>query len=134
MQPAPLWRRLAAGLYDLLLILALCMIGAFAVLPFTGGEAVPAGTRWFQAYLAALIATYYLWCWVRGGQTLGMRTWRLRLVADAGALSWPRALLRLVVALIGMAVLGLGLWWALWEPRRRMWHDLAAGTSVQHQP
>jgi uncharacterized RDD family membrane protein YckC len=134
MRPAPLWRRLAAAFYDLLLILALCMVGAFAVLPFTGGQAVPAGTLWFQIYLAVLVAGYYLWCWTRSGQTLGMRTWRVRVVADAGALSWSRAVLRLLLALVSIAALGLGLWWSLWEPRRRMWHDMLAGTAVVQLP
>ena len=60
-----------------------------------------------------------------------MRAWRLRVVAEDGSrLSTPRALLRFLVALVSLAALGGGFWWALIDQHRRTWHDIAATTLM----
>jgi len=72
--------------------------------------------------------------WSRGGQTIGMRAWRLRVVgADDAPLRWPRALLRFVVGLISLAALGIGFLWGLFDSQKRTWHDIAAGTLLVRQ-
>jgi len=127
---APLWRRLAAGAYDLLPLAAILMIATALVFPITRAGIAP-GTLWFQAYLVLVVFAYYGISWRRGGQTIGMRTWRLRAVADDGAaLSWRQIMLRFAVALVSLGTLGAGFVAALFDPRRRTWHDVAAGTVV----
>ena len=93
------------------------------------------GTQWYRAWLLLVAFAYYGVSWRLGGQTIGMKAWRLRVVPDAGvALSWPRAALRFAVAVVSVAALGAGVFAAWFDPRRRMWHDLAAGTSVVLEP
>ena len=82
-------RRLAALVYDTLLIAALLMVFTAVSLIFTHGEAVLPQTAgpWVHVYRAGLIgviAGYFVLNWVRSGQTLGMRAWHLRAVADSG--------------------------------------------------
>ncbi|HVF34146.1 MAG TPA: RDD family protein [Candidatus Saccharimonadia bacterium] len=129
-QFAPLWRRLAAGLYDLLPLAAVVMVGTALLFPFTRGG-IEAGTAWYQAWLVLLAFAYYGYSWRRGGATIGMRAWRLRVhSADGGELPWGTVALRFVIALLSVAALGAGLLAALFDARRRMWHDRAADTIV----
>ncbi len=104
---AGLLRRLAALVYDCLLVLAILFAGTLAVLPLTGGEAItPAanGLRVYLAYriyLALLVLGYFGLAWTRRGQTLGMMAWRLRLgTPDGSAPGWPVATLRFVLGLV----------------------------------
>lgn len=127
---AGLARRLAAAIYDLLPLLALWMVGTALLMPFTRAGIEP-HTAWFQAYLLSIAFAYYGWSWKRGGQTIGMKAWRLRAVSDTGApLTWPQVMLRFVIACLGTAMLGAGLVAAIFDARRRMWHDTAARTVV----
>jgi uncharacterized RDD family membrane protein YckC len=137
---APLWRRLAALGYDLMPLLALWMLTAGLVLLAFRGEVdvahqPPLYHLCLQAALLAVTATYFVVSWTRGGQTIGMRAWRIR-VADAQGHS-PRlrqALLRFVVALPAAALAGAGFIWCLFDRDRRAWHDLAAGTRLVGVP
>lgn len=155
---ARLWRRIAANLYDGLLLLAIWMCGGLVVV-LLRGEAVPPMTWWFEVYLIALAFGYFGWSWVRGGQTLGMRAWNIRVQRpDGSALAWDRAALRFGVGGLMVAAIGLGAWaargdgtpqiigtvalgvgllasgWTLIDRHRRGWHDLAAGTIVVVAP
>ena len=142
-QPAPLWKRLAASLYDLLPLIALLMIGTAILLPFSGGalgkpNAMPRSglaALAYQLYLFALIAAYYVWSWHRGGQTIGMRAWRLQVRSTDGSRpSLRQAVLRFFASLVSIAAFGLGLIWMLFDARGRMWHDRWTDTEVMVVP
>lgn len=134
-EPAGILRRLAAGVYDLLPLAAILMLAAALVLPLTGGRGVPPGTLWFQLYLLAVAFAYYGLSWRRGGQTIGMKAWRIRVTREDGTPpTWGDVAVRFAIALVGTAALGVGLLAALFDPRRRMWHDVAAGTLVLRVP
>jgi len=119
--PAGLLRRLAAMFYDALLVIALAFVATFALLPLTDGEAILTSTQGlagnlYQALLVALAFAYFGLCWTRGGQTLGMKAWRIRLeTADGRRLNWVDVLVRFTsgAAFTWMAVLGL---WYLAQP------------------
>ena len=82
--------------------------------------------------VAGLYATI---SWRRGGQTLGMRPWRLRLVAaDGAAPSWRALWLRYAVGTLSLLAAGLGFWWAWFDRDRLAWHDRASGTRVSREP
>lgn len=124
------WRRIAAGLYDLLPLVAILMIATLAVVA-VHGERIPSGTAWYRAYLVAVAFAYYGISWKRGGQTIGMKAWRLRMAPESGgAMRWPQVALRFAVALVSVGAFGAGVFAAWFDPRRRMWHDVAAGTVV----
>jgi len=81
------------------------------------------------AILLAVFAAYFLWCWLRGGQTLAMKTWRIRLVArkDHGRLSPQAALLRFTYALFLVPTL-IGIFWAYVDRDSQFLHDRLAGS------
>jgi len=134
-EPARLPRRLAALVYDLMLLGAVLFMLTLAVFLLRGGRAVPPGTLWFQLCLAAAIVSFFTWFWVHGGQTLGMRAWRLRLVrADGGAVDWRSALVRFAAGVLAALPAGLGLWWAAFDRERRAWHDRLSGTRLVYEP
>jgi uncharacterized RDD family membrane protein YckC len=136
--PASLWLRLFAGAYDLLPLIGLWFVAGVLALAVTGGALDPhrlAHKLLVQALVLALSAAYFVVSWTRGGQTIGMRAWRLRVVqADGSALGAWRALLRFFVALVSLAVLGLGYWWVLFDREKRAWHDIAATTAMVRIP
>jgi uncharacterized RDD family membrane protein YckC len=129
-------RRLAALLYDLLLLAALLMIFTGGALFFTHGAAVVPATAgaWVYAYRAGLvliISGYYLINWLRSGQTLGMRAWRLRVVTDSGKpLAFKAAALRLVVGALAWAPAALGVLWLYFDPDHLALHDRLSKTRV----
>lgn len=133
-QAVTLWRRLAAGVYDLLLVIALWMLVSALFLPLNGGSAPEPGTLLFQVHRYTLLlvtGAFYVGFWRYGGQTLGMRAWRIRLVRDSGGN--PSALdciKRLLAALVSLFSLGLGFAAALLDPEQRTWHDRWTGTRL----
>jgi len=85
----------------------------------------------FQLYLIFVSALYFIVQWVRGGQTLAMKTWRLRLVdADGCAVTVPRAMMRYVAAVASLALVGAGFFWALVDRDDQFLHDRIAGTRI----
>ena len=131
LRAARLSRRVASGLYELLILLALVFI---ATLPFSYlfGDATHGWKRHLlQAWVLTVTAAYFTWFWTRGGQTLPMKTWRLRLVAaDGGSVGFPRALRRFALALLGFAALGLGFLWAFVDRDGQFLHDRLSGTFL----
>lgn len=92
-------RRLAGLPYEGLLLLALLLIAAFPAAGTQGAVASGWPQVFFQLYLAAVVACYFSWFWTHGGQTLPMKTWRVRVVGRGGeSIGASRALLRLVCA------------------------------------
>jgi uncharacterized RDD family membrane protein YckC len=131
LEPASVWRRLAALCYDALLLTALAVCFTLLVLAVRLGAAVPPGSWWFPAALLGLATAFFCGFWVHGGQTLGMRAWRIRVVRDdGGALTWRRAALRFAAALVAALPAGLGLWWSVFDAGKRGWHDRWTGTRV----
>ena len=155
-QPCPLWRRLFALVYDLLIVVAIVMVVGLLCQLATGGTLIRTGAAtvipaWYQVLQGVVVAAYFVSSWLRGGQTVGMRPWRIRVTGDdGGAISMQQALIRLLVAASPLVLLMLApmlglrstLWtllgvWAVWfavallDRRRRALHDLAAHTEIR---
>jgi len=122
-----LLRRLAALVYDGLLLLAVLFLGTLALLPLTGGEAITPTAQGlgvylaYRGYLALLALGYFGLSWTRSGQTLGMKAWKIRLeTASGGAIGWGVAGLRfaLGLALVVSAETGFRLAFAADLPAR----------------
>ena len=132
--PAGLGRRLLAMLYDSLLVFAVAFFAGLAFVAVAGDALSPAKRHFFQAYLVAVLGGYFVFCWRRGGATLAMRTWRLRLVrADGDRPRLGQAWLRYALAWPSI-VLGLGVLWALVDRDRQFLHDRLAGTRIVLDP
>lgn len=120
-------RRLASMLYEAVLLFAVAFFAGFAFHFASGGAPLEGGMRLaHQLLLCAVFAAYFLWCWLRGGQTLAMKAWRVRLVR----VSPRKALLRFLYALV-LVPTGISLLWALVDRERQFLHDRLAGTRLE---
>lgn len=133
------WRVLAL-VYDFWPVLALWMLASAA---FTFGytwsghatrENIPPFSAlqwvlWLVCWL--LTGAYALLSWRRGGQTLGMRPWRLKVVSiDGSAPTWRALATRYAVGSVSLLLAGLGFWWAWFDRERLAWHDRASSTRM----
>jgi uncharacterized RDD family membrane protein YckC len=127
-----LWKHLAALVYDIFPILAIWLITSLIFVVFRGGEEIKPQTTWFQLILLAEVWLYFAYSWKKGGQTLGMRAWKLR-IEKYNELTWGQVSLRFIAGVISTVLLGLGLWNRLWHNQQLTWMDLACGQRVIDQ-
>ncbi len=128
----PLPRRLAAILYDCIVLIGLLF---FAALPPTLMYGEGTTGTWavllMRIYLLAVAFAFFGGFWTHGGQTIGMRAWRVRVVgADGKTIGWRDALVRFAVAFVSWAAAGAGFWWSLFDREGLTWHDRASGTRL----
>ncbi len=125
-------RRIAAQVYDLFLLIALLFLATALLLPFTAGEAISAQqTLIYRIYLAVISFFFYGWFWTHGGQTLGLRAWKIKVLTfDQKPISWIQASLRFASALVSWSFFGLGFLWILVDKNRRSWHDHLSKTAL----
>ena len=129
--PGTLSRRLAALCYDGLVLTALLASFTLAIVALRGGRAIGGGTLWFEAALLAVVLLFFCWFWTHGGQTVGMRAWRIRVISeDGGSVRWGAAVVRFAAAILSVLPLGLGFWWSVLDARGRCWHDRLSRTRV----
>ena len=129
-------RRLVVVIYDGLL-LAGVIFACWAVLwlvlsPLPDSlQSHPAMILAKRCYLLGIALLFYGWFWVFGGQTLGMRAWRLKLVSTTGGtVSWRQAAARFAAAMISWAVVAMGFMWVLADRQNRTWHGILSGTRI----
>lgn len=128
---ASLWRRLAAAIYDLLVVIAILMVLTGLVVLARAGSPFDPRSVWFRLLLIVGWWAYFAWSWTHGGQTLGMRAWRLALVGrDGTAVSLWQATLRFAAAWLSTAAAGLGFLWVLVDRQRLAWHDRLSETLL----
>ncbi|WP_430462084.1 RDD family protein [Thalassolituus sp. LLYu03] len=136
---ANLLRRLAALVYDGLIVIALYIAVGFVVvglLKASTGE-FPGALPWSVS--ASLLFTvsflYYSHSWRKGGQTVGMKAWRIRLISEEkGPVRLSQCMLRSGIGFFSLLAAGLGYWWMLFDKRQRTWHDMASLTRVVFLP
>lgn len=118
-------RRLASLLYESVLVFGVSFFAAWVFYFASGGRDATAGVARaeLQVFILAVLAAYFLWCWLRGGQTLAMRAWKIRLVDVTPG----KAIARFLIA---AAVLPLSILWALFDRDRQFLHDRLAGTRL----
>lgn len=136
-------KRLTALVYDSLVLTAVALAyGALFLavkhaifdVELAQNERATIGTPGFVG-LVLVLQGFYWFFWCRGGQTLGMKAWRLQLIQENGAApTILQAMVRGMIAPFSFFLFGLGFWWSLWEPQGRSWHDLASGTRVVQLP
>lgn len=152
-------RRLACLAYEAVIAVAIAFFATSLFQFASGGGAASGGLRVaLQAYLLAVLAAYFMWCWLRGGQTLAMKAWRIRLVAPGHERVPPAVALRRLVlaglfvgAFIGgvvaaflqhsillsfltLALSGAGIGWAFFDREGQFLHDRLAGTRLERVP
>ena len=118
-------RRLASLLYELLLVFGVAFFAAWIFFFASGGRDATRGVMRaeLRVFILLVLAAYFLWCWLRGGQTLAMRAWKIRLVDVTPS----KAVARFLIA---AALLPLSVLWALLDRDRQFLHDRLAGTRL----
>jgi uncharacterized RDD family membrane protein YckC len=138
--PTPsLVKILFALFYDLIIVLGLFMITGFVVLPIhqliTGEESISAGSIYFPVLLYLVLMFYVCGSWRFGGQTIGMKAWKFRLVSvndqeDLTAPSYQQLCQRFFLAHLSLLLCGIGYWMALWSKPPRLLHDRLTNTQL----
>ena len=124
-------RRIAAMLYDTLLLSAVLFFATALLLPLTGGEALAPGNLLYFTYLLAVSFLYFGWFWTHGGQTLGLKAWKLKACpANGGEMTWRDSVMRYSSSLLSLAPLALGFVWAFFDRDKLMWHDRLSRTRL----
>lgn len=141
---ASLIKRLAALVYDVLVYAAIAMAYGFAVIGIKYGllgvelaenQRAEIGVVGFFGLLATLWGFSAFFWLKKGGQTLGMKAWRLRLVGANGEnLSAGGAVKRLIFGSITLLTGGLGYFWALLDSDSASLHDRLSATRVIQLP
>lgn len=145
---------MACFVYEGVLLFGVVMIAGYLYSSLTQQRHALQGQWGLRAFLLLVLAIYFVGFWSRGGQTVAMKTWHLRLVAVDGApVSQGRALARygaswvwfmpsLAVsgmlgvqtglALFAMVVSGVLAYAlsALLRADRQFWHDALCGTRL----
>ncbi|WP_085315077.1 RDD family protein [Derxia lacustris] len=148
-------RRFASALYEGCLLFGVTFLAGYLFITLSQSRwpMPPERLLAFRLYLFFVVGLYFVWFWRRGGQTLAMKTWRIRLVgADGGAVALLPALLRYLLlwtpmlpaaaalvalpaqpllalpALLGTVLLQWG--WALVDRERQFLHDRLLGTRL----
>jgi len=129
-QQAPSLIKLGACLlYESLVIIAIAFIGAATFVVLFGDATQGIKRLLLQCFIWALIGVYFVLSWVKRGQTLSMRSWKLLLIrqtqsAESTALiNLHTAILRYLLATIGLCVFGLGFFWCLIDKDGLFLHD-----------
>jgi uncharacterized RDD family membrane protein YckC len=126
-----LGRRLLCLVYEALLLTAVILVasGLATALAQTAGIAQPRTLTRIIVVIAC--AGYYAVQWQRRGQTLPMKTWRIRLETTAGGRITPlQALMRMSLATIGYPAMGITILWSLIDRDRQFLHDRLSGTRL----
>ena len=141
-------------IYEGVLLFGVLMAAGLLYATLTGQRNAMVGRHGLQAFLFLVLGSYFSWFWTRGGQTLAMKTWRIRLVHASGAqISMPRAWLRYVFSWLWFAPALVWLWLkggtglapsvatlsagvllyaglSRLNPERQFWHDVVCGTRL----
>ena len=126
-------KHLAAFVYDLFPVIGILIVTSGITLIFRGGEGVKAYTVWFQALIICEIALYYIYFWKIGGQTIGMKAWKIKIQSNDSSLfqiTWQQAFMRFLIGLVSTALLGLGLFWKLTSKNNSSWMDKVSSSHT----
>jgi uncharacterized RDD family membrane protein YckC len=132
--PVGLIRRLMAIFYDLFLLTAILFLATAVINAINNGEAIDSSvtyTIFLRIYLVSIIFFYFGWFWTHGGQTLGMKTWKIKLIDnDSQKINWKQVVIREITAVISWFCFGLGFFWSLFDKQKRSWHDISSSATL----
>ena len=124
-------RRLVCMLYEGLVVFSILLIGFLMPQVVLSGFGWTVSPRALWLHILVLLLIYFVWCWLNGGQTLPMKTWKLRIVnADGLPLRPMQAVLRYLIAWPSILLFGIGIFWVMFDKDQQFLHDRLAGTRI----
>jgi len=128
---AGLLPRFASLGYEGILLIPVLFIAAYLFLALIQTARTPPLQLLFRFWLLAVVGVYFVYCWRNGGQTLAMKTWRIRVARkDGSALSTRQASARFFLALCSLLLCGAGFWWGFVDRERQFLHDRLIGSRL----
>ncbi|MBT3195406.1 MAG: RDD family protein [Candidatus Ruthia sp.] len=125
-----LLRRLGAISYDIFLAFSLAFFIVGAILIAFFDKQAQTDLLIFGVYLTT-VYFYFTWSWVKGRQTLGMKTWKFQIEQNSGKnITHKQAFIRFVLAIISFSVVGLGFIYQLFNKDNLAWHDKHSDTRL----
>lgn len=128
--PVSIWRRIASIIYDALLVLAILIVMS---IPFFGFNVEENNLLkiTMQVYFYFIIQYFFVWFWVNNEGTLGMKTWKIKIVCDNGEkISYKKAIIRFNIAIISILFFGLGFLISFFRKDKKCLHDIISKTSL----
>jgi uncharacterized RDD family membrane protein YckC len=124
-------RRLAAITYDSLLLFGVLFLATIIVMVIFKPAEIQASHLFFPVYLLFVCYLYFVWQWVHGRQTLGMKAWKIMLInADTGMVNWKTASLRFLLALVSLIPFAFGLLWIILDSENVTFYDRYSKTRL----
>jgi uncharacterized RDD family membrane protein YckC len=132
--PSSIGRRLGAMLYEGLVVFAILIATFLFPQVVLSGFGLNLGGKLLWLHVFLVLGIYFIWCWLHGGQTLPMKTWKLRVVDQSGSPLRPlQAILRYMAAWPSICLFGIGIFWALFDREGLFLHDRIAGTRIDRE-
>jgi uncharacterized RDD family membrane protein YckC len=121
-------------MYDCILLFSVLFFATAIIMPVTG-QAIESGNVVYQAWLVLWSYLYFGWQWVAGGQTLGMRAWRIRVISRCGGNpGWQEASLRFLLSAMSWLPAAAGFIWVLIDKEKLAVHDRLSRTRLVITP
>jgi uncharacterized RDD family membrane protein YckC len=131
---APSLLKLGACLfYEGLVLIALLFVSAWLYVWVVGDATEGVKRLLMQLYLWVVVGAYFIDSWMKKGQTLPMRSWKLQVIdltTNNYQLTFKRALIRYPLASLGFLLFGLGFFWALFDRDNQFLHDRLLKTKI----
>ena len=135
MNSISLFKRIACMLYESILVFAILFVAGVVYRALMGDPHSDFEQHLFFMYSWLIIGVYFVYCWVKSGQTLAMQTWRIQLLRlDGNPLSLGQAVRRYVIASFSLMFFGLGFLWAIFDREGLYLHDRFTGGRLFELP
>ena len=129
--PVSLPRRVLVIIYDSILLAAVLI---FTSLPIIIPFKITIEHTFYPLYIIYIYFVafiFFAWNWTHGGQTLGLKTWKIKLIADSGKnVTWKQSFLRYIGSLICWLSCGIGFLWCYTNKDRLAWNDIISKTRL----
>jgi uncharacterized RDD family membrane protein YckC len=124
-------RRVVCMLYEGLVVFSILLIGFLLPQIVFYAFGLTLSGRMLMIHIFLLLMFYFSWCWLNGGQTLPMKTWKMCIVNANGSKLRPlQAILRYLIAWPSILLFGVGIFWALFDKDKQFLHDRLAGSRI----
>ena len=122
---------MAIIVYDFVIVISLLMLATLLAMFAGFGGRTAMQDPAYTIYLLSIWFFYLAWCWHKGGMTVGMRAWRVKIEDESGNRpGWGKSTIRFLASLLSAAAVGIGFAWALFDSRKRTWHDILSGSRL----
>jgi uncharacterized RDD family membrane protein YckC len=129
--PAKVLSRMICLVYEILILMGLGILAGLPFVYLTDYPHHPELRSWYRAYLLLIIAIYFIYQWQRSGQTVPMKTWRLKIVDQYSNAppTYLQSIRRFSAACCGF-ITGINFIWLVLDKQHRGLHDIIGGTRT----